>query len=184
IAGAIGGLVGSLFWQPLMVPVDPRYASLRKQRPARRDPNQPAFVLWSGPVAWVRVLVGTGIAVLGAVNTSNIVDAILRVSEYKLQIMTQLENQVAYGEVFGLSILAGGCFAGATRVNGLKQGVCTGLLVAIIMIGSFYKAAAEYSVSVLFPILTALLLAPVGGWFGSELLPPVSKERFRARIWR
>jgi hypothetical protein len=181
VVGAVGGFLGSFVWRPLVVPVDSRYAALARRRPARRDPGEPAFRRWSGPVAWVRVLTGTGLAAVGAHYTPDIVDFILQVSDRRLQLMTQLENQVAFGEVFGLCILLGGCWAGATRVNGLKQGACVGLLVAGIMAGSFLKAVAAFTPSVLFPVLSALLLGPVGGWFGSELLPPVGKARFRQR---
>jgi hypothetical protein len=183
VIGALGGFVAAAIWPPLVAATDPRYSSLGKRKPARRDPNQPAFAHWTGPISWVRVVIGTAIAVFGAINTPTMIEYGLRLSEYKIQLMTQLENQVAYGQVFGLSILLGGCFAGATRVNGLKQGLVVGVLVAIIMAGSFMKVAAEFAPSVMFPILSALLLGPVGGWFGSELLPPVGKSRFRVRVW-
>jgi hypothetical protein len=120
---------------------------------------------------------------MGALNAPAIVDWIMRLSDRKLQVITQLENQVAYGEVFGLSILFGGCLAGATRPNGLKQGVCVAILVSVVLIGTLIRQAGEDPGAVLFPILSALLLAPVGGWFGSELLPPVAKRRFRVRFW-
>jgi hypothetical protein len=182
IAGAIGGLIGCWVWRPLPMAADPRYASMSKKAPARREPV-PKLIRWTGPIAWVRVLLGTGIALVGALNAPRIVDFVLRASENKLQVMTQLENQVAYGEVFGLSIILGGIFAGATRINGLKQGVCVAFLLSIAMVGFLFRSADENGFSVLFPILSALLLAPVGGWFGSELLPPVSRHRFRVRFW-
>jgi hypothetical protein len=182
IVGAIGGLIGGLIWKPLPACIDPRYEALMKRSSARREPTQYKGFRWAGPIAWLRVAIGTALAVVGALNAPTIVDFVLRFSDNKLRVITHLENQVAYGEVFGLSILLGGFFAGATRINGLKQGVCVGMLVAIILVGALHRQASDVS-AVVFPILTALFLAPVGGWFGSELLPPVSKKRFRVRFW-
>jgi hypothetical protein len=182
VMGAIGGFAGSLIWKPLPPLVDTRYAQ-RPKRPAVRPAAPPMSLRWSGPVAWLRVFLGTGIAVVGAMNAPRIVDFLLRVSDNKLKVMTQLENQVAYGEVYGLAILLGGCFAGATRVNGLKQGVCVGVLVAVIMGATLYQTTASGPLSLLFPVVSALLLGSVGGWFGSELLPPVARRRFRVRFW-
>jgi hypothetical protein len=181
IVGAIGGLIGSLIWKPIVIAVDKRFVSPARKAAARRE-SRASQLRWTGPIAWIRVIIGTGIAILGALNTAKIVDFILRASDHKLQVVTHLETQVAQGEIFGLSILLGGCFAGATRLNGLKQGVCVGFLFAAIIIGTSLRTEAASSWSVLFPVVSALLLGPVGGWFGSELLPPVSKRIPRPRI--
>jgi hypothetical protein len=139
---------------------------------------------WAGPVSPIKVLLGTAVAVYGAINTPRLVDYILLVSDKQLKIMTTLENQVAHGEVYGLMILFGGILAGASRTNGLKQGTCVGVLVAVIMSSFHGYALGQTSLSVVFPIISALLLAPVGGWFGSELWPPVDRRvRRKRRTW-
>jgi hypothetical protein len=183
VLGAIGGFVGSLIWQPDAPVTLPNLGATPKRKPVRRD-NRQASLRWSGPVAWVRVTIGIIVAVVGAIETPKIVDFILAASEGELTTVTQLENQVAYGEVFGLMILLGGCVAGATRTNGLKQGACVGFIVAIVMGGTLARAGSQFSPSLAFPVIAALLLAPVGGWFGSELLPPVFKrQRYKAKTW-
>jgi hypothetical protein len=118
---------------------------------------------------------------VGTINTPRLVDSILLASDRKLKIMTTLENQVAHGEVYGLMILLGGILAGASRTNGLKQGVCVGILVAIIMSSFHGYALGHASLSLVFALISALLLAPVGGWFGSELWPPVGRGPRRKR---
>ncbi len=183
VVGAIGGFIGSVIWKPLLIPTDPRFSSLSQRTNARKDKLEGPSLRWTGPVAWFRVILGAAIAGVGALNASRIVDFVLGVSDYKLRVVTQFENHVAYGEVFGLCILFGGCFAGATRPNGLKQGVCVGFLVSVIMIGAISSASLDHAPSALFPVVSALLLAPVGGWFGSELFPPACRRHFRVRFW-
>ncbi len=177
--GTVGGLAGSLVWRA-PVEVTLPFLSPKKQLALRREAtsSRPLF-RWEGPIAWGHVLVGTVVAIAGAVNTPTIVDFILRASDDQLKIMTQLEDAVAYGEIFALSILAGGCLAGAHSPNGLKQGVCVGMTLAFLMAGIFYKG--PNAPSVVYPVLCALCLAPVGGWFGSELLPPTVQGRGRRR---
>jgi hypothetical protein len=185
IVGAVGGLIGGLIWSPLTPVLVPGLPSAQKRVQIRREATQKAVSRWTGPVSIVGVVFGSAVAVAGALQTPAIVDFILRASEYKLKIITQIENQVAYGEVYGLAILFGGFLAGANRVNGLKQGVCVGVLVAMVMTGSFLRGGAGISVSVIFPILSAMLLAPIGGLCGSELLPPAARRgrRHKKRTW-
>jgi hypothetical protein len=172
--GAIGGLVGSSIWKPpaeITLPL----LSPKKQLALRREAaNTRPLFRWEGPIAWGHVILGTVVATLGAMNTPTIIDFILHASDNQLRIMTQLEDRVAYGEVFALSILLGGCLAGAHSSNGLKQGVCVAIMLAFLMAGIFWQG--PNSPAVIYPVLCVLFLAPVGGWFGSELLPPAVRR--------
>lgn len=179
VSGTLGGLAGSSIWKPLTEATLPML-SPKKQLALRREAaNTRPLFRWEGPIAWGHVLVGIIVATAGAVNTPTIIDFILHASDDQLRIMTQLEDRIAYGEIFALSILAGGCLAGAHSSNGLKQGVCVALALAFLMAGIFWKG--PNSPSVIYPVLCALFLAPVGGWFGSELLPPTVGGRRRRR---
>lgn len=179
VCGAIGGIVGGAIWKPypdLALP----FLSPQKRLALRREAAKatPLF-RWEGPVAWVHVILGTGIAILGTVHTPRIIDFVLSASEQKLAITTQLEDQVAYGEVFALFILLGGVIAGAGSPNGLKQGVVAAMGLGFLMAGIFWKG--PNAPSVIYPVLCAVFLAPVGGWFGSELLPPTFRFQRQRR---
>ena len=181
VVGAIGGLIGSFIWRPAVPVAIPGLLTSAKRGLAGREAAPKAVSRWAGPVSIPGVMLGSAVAILGALNTPTLVDFVLRASDHKLRIVTRMENQVAYGEVYGLTILLGGFLAGANRRNGLKQGTCVGLLVAAVMGGAFLRGGAGLSVSVVFPVLSALLLAPVGGLCGSELFPPVVRARRRPK---
>jgi hypothetical protein len=182
LLGALGGMIGGSIWRPSApLLLGPAGSAGRKTVRPKAAPK--TVSRWAGPVAWGWVLAGTGVAVAGAYFTPNLVDFILSAAGHQLKVLSQLENQVAYGEVYGLAILLGGGVAGSNRSNGLKQGLCVGLLTAGIMAGAFLRAEAGFTVTVVFPLLSALLLAPVGGWFGSELLPPVLRRLPHRKTW-
>jgi hypothetical protein len=185
--GAIGGLIGSSIWKPLpqlSLPLGMGkgpLAGIQNRLTSRPRMPQRPLIPWTGPVSWFRVAIGTVIAVTGAVWTKGIIDFILMASEGKLSVMTNLEDQVVYGEIFSISILLGGIFAGATTYNGLKQGMAVGFLAAVCLAGIFVNGYLTTSTSVVFPMMSTVFLGPIGGWFGCELLPPVFKA---ARIRR
>jgi hypothetical protein len=184
VCGAAGGLAGSLIWKPPPAVAAGRPGTFPSApvRAARR-PKVPWPSPWDGPVAWVRVLLGTVVAVTGAIGTKAIIDLVLYASEGKLMVMTTLEDQVTYAEVFSFAILLGGCCAGASTFNGLKQGVCLGLIASLVMTGVFVTGSFQGSAPGIYPVLSILFLAPIGGWFGSQLLPPVCRRRRVARTW-
>jgi len=175
VLGAVGGLIGGAIWKPfpdITLPL----LSPQEQLAIRREAGAAKPMLrWSGPIAWGHILIGTIVATIGAVNTPTIIDMILAASNDKLRIMNSLEDRIAYAEIFSLSILLGGCIAGANSFNGLKQGVCVGITLAFLLAGIFIKDGQ--APSVIYPVLCALFLAPIGGWFGSELLPPAIRFR-------
>jgi hypothetical protein len=181
IVGALGGLVGSWIWKPFPPLTIPGLVGVQYRNPRRAPQIQPVS-RWAGPVSVTSVLLGTTAAALGAINTPRILDYIVQISDRKLKIMTTLENQVAHAEVYGLMILFGGILAGANRTNGLKQGTYSGVLLAIVMSSFHSYALGQSSLSVMFAVIAALLLAVVGGWFGSELWPPVARRVRRKRF--
>jgi hypothetical protein len=128
-------------------------------------------------VAWLRVLAGTGVAVLGGVFTDRVIDLVVTASEGYLQVATLDQNRVATGEVLCLAILLGGCIAGATTRNGLKQGLWVGLASAMLLGCLAAAGLFAHAGSLVLPVLAAVFLGPVGGWFGTELMPPANRRR-------
>jgi hypothetical protein len=185
--GGLGGWIGGIIWKPMPSFAFPAGASGGplsglQARIIRRAETKPIHSYWDGPIAWLRVILGTAIAVTGAIYARSIIDFLLLLSEGKLKIMTLLEDQVTFAEIFSLAILLGGCVAGANTRNGLKQGMCVGLGAAMILDALFLTGMLNPSGPRLFPVLSTLFLGPVGGWFASELLPPIYRVR-RRRGW-
>jgi hypothetical protein len=186
--GGAAGWLGSHIWQPLPGPSDSlvdanesRFANIRRKR---RVYNRPLRSPWDGPVMWARVAIGALVAVCGAIYTKSIIDFSTQVSEGKLSVVTLLQDQVTYAEVFSLAIMIGGCIAGANTYNGLKQGMCVGIAAAFVIDALFIIGFLNTSAPAIYPVLSTLFLGPVGGWFGSELLPPVYQgPRRRRATW-
>ena len=168
--GALGGLLGSMIWKPLPALTLPG-----------EDPNRKAVTfsgskkksLLAGPVAWVRVALGTAVVVGGALWANVLLNFVLEASEGKLTIRSRLQAQLVTLEICALAVFLGSSLAGATTSNGLKQGLCVGLAASTILLG---LSLTDPSFSVnqqIFKIVSTSLLALAGGWFGGQLFPPV-----------
>jgi hypothetical protein len=176
--GALGGLVGSLIWRPLLLelmPIQPR-----KSLPSLAIRKGPS--VFRGPVAWGRVLTGITVAVGGVFWVDMIRDSVMEASEGKLRIDTQLQADLVTWEISALAMLAGGALAGATTRNGAKQGLCVGIGTGTVLSGIRLASITHTPELLLLTLVSALTLAFVGGWFGSHLLPPVYRSARRKRV--
>ncbi len=166
----IGGLVGSLIWKPLptltMPGQDSGKAKVNFADRKRRSP-------FAGPVAWVRVLIGIGVAVAGAVWAGVILNFVLVAAEGKLSIRSTLQAQLVSLEICALAVLIGSGLAGATTSNGLKQGLCVGLGASVLLAGYLLGKPTVSLDQVIFTVGSTSVLALAGGWFGGQLFPPV-----------
>jgi hypothetical protein len=134
---------------------------------------------WAGPIAWIRVLAGVAVAIGGAIFTKPILKFLLALGGLEQAEIVKVQENVAHGELLALSVLIGGTIAGATTGNGLKQGVLVGFTAGIGMV-IYFMIIGETSAGVeklLGPLLSSIFLGPLGGWFGSELMPPAPKGR-------
>ena len=189
ICGAAGGLIGSFVWKPLSELDQAAIGSARAMAGTgnfskafrRIEHSKVSAWSWTGSVAWGRVILGTAVAVGGAIWTKSIVSLAVLAFEGKLTIMTSWDEQISYGEVFSLSILVGGCIAGTNTFNGLRQGVYVGLCAAVALAVFFMNGSLKQSVPVVYPVISTLCLGPIGGWFGSELLPPIYRRPRRRK---
>jgi hypothetical protein len=167
--GAVGGTIGSLIWQPL-----PTLAGHERVRHSlgigvKTSPKS----YFAGPVAWGRVLTGITLAVGGVVWVDVIREFILQASNGRLQIDTHLQAELVTWEISALAMLAGSMLAGATTANGLKQGLVVGIGTATVL--SCVRLAGNTMTPslLLLTVMSALCLSAVGGWFGTQLLPPL-----------
>ena len=190
LCGALGGFLGCLIWKPPLVFAVPR-------RPAVPTPGSRLAAMSHGLVAsptsiakatpsmsWLRVLAGMSIAVCGGAYTQQTVRVIVQASEGYLHVATNEQHRIAGGVVFALALLLGGTVAGAATANGLKQGFCMGLGAAAVLVGLFLSHTASFSGSLSFVLLLAVVVGPLGGWFGSELLPPLGLAHCRKKRLR
>jgi hypothetical protein len=192
IFGALGGLLGVLIWKPIpkldlpaSVPTEQKpVLGTKLSLPPPGDKK--ALFPWAGPIAWIRVLVGMFVAVGGAIWTKPLLIFLIEFGGLDPAEVIKVQQNVAQGELLALSVLIGGTIAGATTSNGLKQGVLVGFGAGIGMVGYFISKGENAGVEKLLgPLLTSIFLGPLGGWFGSELMPPSAKifRRRKKRGW-
>lgn len=176
--GAAGGLVGGLIWRPipdLIIPADLRVA--QPLLPARR-PGPSSF---DGPIAWARVVTGMAVAIGGIVWVDVIREFVIDASEGKLQIDTHLQAELVTWEISALAMLTGSGLAGSTTRNGMKQGLVVGLGTAIVLLGVRLASGTATPQIAMVIGISALGLGLSGGWFGSQLLPPIDRSLQRKR---
>jgi len=168
-----------MIWRPLPVLHAP-VSGFGKPNPVLSTLKK--STLFTGPIAWMRVLAGVGIAVGGAVWTKFILDLVLSAGSGHLSVKSSLQAQLVTWEIFALAMLIGGGLAGATTFNGLKQGLCVGIGTSALLIGFQLGGSNVALAELLFTTASTVCLSLAGGWFGSQLLPPVLSRRQMKRI--
>jgi hypothetical protein len=183
LCGLIGGFIGSRIWKPpvdlsmpTFLPVENRPVQELASSGTYRPPPKVEPSAWTGPVAWLRVMCGIGVAFAGAVMARRIIELIQAFSEGMIRVQDNYQEMIAMREIFAVAMFLGGCVGGATRSNGLKQGLIVGIGAGILQ-GAFVTTNPRHVSSLPYVILAAFFLAPLGGWFGSNLLPAASSRR-------
>jgi hypothetical protein len=175
--GAAGGLAGRAAWRA----DKPTVAFWRPKSEARR--LRPRRSAYEGPVAWLRVCMGIPLAVGGVMCAQLLREALVAMSDGKIVIDSNVQADFIAWEISALAILTGSAFAGATCSNGLKQGLFVGIGTATTLLG-IRLANPELSLSFLIAtVVAAFCLSITGGWFGSQLLPPVVRAARRRRVF-
>ncbi len=176
--GAFGGLVGTLIWKPVrnLQVVEPIGGQTPLPIPA------PSFTFLSGPVYLGRVCLGVFVVVCGVVWSNAILNWVMNASQGSLEIRTHLQAQLIGWEVCALATLFGAGLAGSNTFNGLKQGLCVGVGSSLILAGVHLGSQAVMLETTLLMIVGILALTMAGGWFGSQLFPPIGAARRRNRI--
>jgi hypothetical protein len=165
--GAAGGFVGSLIWKPI------RISGAAAPNAPQATGRSKATLLFAGPVAWPRVLAGAALAVAGATWATVILDLVVAAGEGKLTIDSSMQAHLVTWEITALAMFVGSALAGATTGNGLKQGLCVGVGTAALLMGFKFGAPSLQLDNLALTAGSALLICLVGGWFGSQLFPPI-----------
>jgi hypothetical protein len=176
--GTLAGWVGCLIWKPLPAPVLPGAAAV-VHKPAPARPRGPLF---RGPIAWVRVAAGTALAVAGTLSAALIFDKMIDVSNGVLATTHDVQDRIITWEIKALAVLLGGVLAGSGSRNGLKQGLCVGLAASVILLGIQLQFSKSWPNVLVLTAGISFSLSLVGGWFGSQLFPPVVKARRKGTL--
>lgn len=172
VLGAVGGWIGSAIWKPL-----PDSAPVEAPLPRKRNFLRRNMNLLSGPVAWVRVSLGAILAVAGTLTATIFFEKILDLSHGTLATTDDMQDRLITLEIKALALLLGGALAGASTSNGLKQGFCVALVSTVILIGIEMNYVDRWLQMAGLTALGAFSLCLAGGWFGSQLFPPLVKTR-------
>ncbi len=165
--GALGGWVGCTIWKPIQ-PV----SFLRAEKKSGIAKQQ--VPLFTGPIAWVRVVFGSALAVAGSLFASRIFDKVISAAPGTHEFAQLLQDEIVTWEIKAFAILFGAGLAGASTFNGLKQGLVVGILSGIALLA--VPANSKSTLIVVMLLSSVMLLSLAGGWFGSQLLPPVVKR--------
>lgn len=179
IFGAFGGLIGSLVWKPLPALRVPGLAASPAAKGQLHRKARPGW--FSGPVAWLRVLLGIGLVFAGVLWPQRILDFVLEAGRGQLRLESHLQAKIVTWEIAGVLMFLGGAFAGATTRTGLKHGVLVGLGAGVVLLGHTLATNLDAIEPTVLLVGSVFVLSAVGGWFGGELLPPVV-ARSRSRV--
>ncbi|MCS6849690.1 MAG: hypothetical protein NZ700_00805 [Gemmataceae bacterium] len=182
--GSLGGWLGAWIWK---APVLPTLEAAPFSPPP--VPKSRAAVSWfHGPIDWLRVLAGLGIVVTGSMSANAIRDFVVMQSGGELAPATAYQAHFLTWEISILVMLVGSAVAGANTRNGLKQGLAVGVLGGATLAAVYFLARHPPPQTLLLAMLvaqpppvllylatvgSALVFCAYGGWFGSQLLPPI-----------
>jgi hypothetical protein len=170
--GLLGGLIGYRIWKP--VPLFTFDGDLGKS-----GYTMPRFSkkLFRGPIHIVRVLIGAGVALAGAVFVREILDQLMRQSQGMFTIKSHLVEKLVIYQIVALTSMIGGSIAGSSSRNGFKQGLCAGVLAAALYLGVQLANPKSVLEVTMFTSIAIGGMSLLGGVFGSTLFPPLVKEQ-------
>jgi hypothetical protein len=168
--GALAGWLGCVIWKPLPMPTLPGAAQTVRKPTLGGERS----TLFAGQISWFRVILGTALAIAGILSANTILQTVLA-ADARLSTADLWHDQMLTLEIKALAILAGAGLAGANTANGLKQGLCVAVPIILLLLAQPVARASTGVVTL--SLLATFVLCVIGGWFGSQLLPPVVKVR-------
>jgi hypothetical protein len=130
-------------------------------------------------VAWFRVALGAIFAAAGYMTAAMIFNFIIDFSSGKLASDGFWQDRVVTWEIQALAVLVGGGLAGYNTANGLKQGMFVGLAASVLLMCVLFGASRMTPEQTTLTIAGCFSLCLAGGWFGSQLFPPVLEFKSR-----
>jgi hypothetical protein len=180
--GALGGGLGMLIWRP--APKIPELeSSPTTSSPLLRGGLDEALArLFVGPVHVGRVCTGALVVIAGVVWSNAILEFLLRASQGTFSITSHLQAKLVTLEISALAVVIGAAFAGATTINGVKQGLFVGIFASIVVLGLQLSNPKIVFETIVFTASGIVMLTLVGGWFGSQLFPPLDPNYRRRKF--
>jgi hypothetical protein len=199
LLAAATGRIGSRLWPPAMElpepPTDPQSSSL--VRLARKEKREKT----TSRTAWAQVLTGTAIVLFGIVSADALREGMKWASAGMLNLGGPRYAPLADLQLAILIVILGAAAAGANTKLGLRQGFLVGVLavagVACLSVAGLntLDPVAEGLFQLLnlpltdptgqttvIALLILFVLCVAGGWFGSQLLPPLAPAWMRTRL--
>jgi hypothetical protein len=197
--GTIGGYLGNVIWNPIQT-VTAATAQAEQARAARpASLRRRSASIFGGSISWFRVLLGTTVAVIGTLGASTMFTSSVRLIETQNpegRIERPEQALFLTWEISVLAMLGGGAIAGSNSKNGFKQGMVMGTLTCLVLsciyvwqvsrggdssapptqtLGFFLFGFRDTVLiqRIFFTVLSVMPLGLGGGWFGSQLLPPL-----------
>lgn len=202
VSGALGGFLGSYRWKPVVPIVDTgTVPGMPPPRLTALTGAQRLFRPFRGRIAWVRVGVGIAVVALVSLWANWGLQMIIMKSQNSnlpLSLPSYLHYQIVTWQISVLGLIFGSAWAGATTRNGLKQGLLVGLASCVLLIFfqaenmvqdgvpqtilfryflplNFEEWIGKTGNTIALTVLSVIPLAMLGGWFGSQLLPPLAR---------
>lgn len=183
----VGSLVGRLIWKPLPRLLVPGMATSRAVKPDSR-----LEVVNSGLWMVVRASIGVAILAFGTLEADTITKAIARFAGMNAVSLLQLE--LVTWTISALAAMAAGGATGINSRSGFVGGLWVGAIGAVVVLvgqnrmnkvilpaHEFWLTQGTSSgtaiASTIFGGLSCLFLATLGGWVGSQLMPPLGNKR-------
>ncbi len=173
--GTVGGWVGYTIWRPVQAEAAPDPAP-RTRKPGVAPLRRPVL---AGRIAWFRVLLGAVVAAAGYMTATAVFAFLIEFSAGRLTSDGWWQDRVVTWEIQALAVFIGGAVAGYNTPNGLKQGLCVAVpasvFLAVLLTGYTHTPPEVASLTV----GGCFGLCALGGWFSSQLFPPVLSYKFR-----
>jgi hypothetical protein len=176
VVAVCGALIGARIWRPIVtVETGPVLGSAAK----KAAPPKPVL---AGRIAWLRVVVGTALAVGGYLYAELIFEKILSLSGGKSGYETAFQDNLIIWQLRVFAGVVGGLIAGMMTTNGFKQGLLVGLGSSVILMGVQISRPGDLLLAWGMVLLISFSAAIAGGWFGGALFPPLDPYRRRTPV--
>ncbi len=194
----IAGVVGARVWSVapelnIPVPNPSKLSSIQLATEAVTNPDR--------PTSWLRIIIGVGVMVCGAVIADQARVFFQQNSAGLLRVQTFGQGQFITWQLATLAVLLGGVTAGAGTGAGIRHGLIAGALGGIGLLGICLKQGEaiqpvafwltriylnEFEISspaVCIAVAGSILIVGiVGGWLGGALFLPLAPEHMRRRL--
>jgi hypothetical protein len=200
VCGAIAGAVGAWVWAA--VPdLDMPAPLVKKSSSIELLQDSPSDTV--RPTRWIRIVLAAAFIVAGMAVAEKARYGAEKASGGLLRVESRSQGKFMSWQIATLAVLIGGAYAGASTGAGLRHGLYAGVLAGIgggvvIMTRGGFTQPEEYllkymnlpasgpgdPVAVMGIGFGVMVATVVGGWFGSQLFPPLAPAHMRRRRLR